>query len=105
MERGYTDERIPLSKARGGYDKLVTMYTAPGTLRKLLEAGGRDEFPSKELVLRGLDGLPILVPGNVDQVHVKAEKGYLTLGLRGKGKGSSMLFNDQLVDYTVESIP
>ncbi|MCF6424100.1 RHS repeat-associated core domain-containing protein [Amycolatopsis tucumanensis] len=104
-ELGYIRDRIPQSKA-GAYDVLVTIYTQAGTEQLLRDNGGRDDPPSRELLRRGLGYLPVLQKGNVNQVHVKTEADeYLTYGLRGKGTGSSMLFNSQIVYYTVGGMP
>ncbi|MFD9957818.1 RHS repeat-associated core domain-containing protein [Amycolatopsis sp. NPDC058986] len=104
QELDYLKKAIHESNA-GSYDVLVTMYTNPGTQQKLLDSGARDRGLSREMVKRGLDGLPVLQKGNVNEVHVKAERGHVTYGLRGKGEGSSAMFNSQLIDYEVGGLP
>jgi hypothetical protein len=89
-EVGYIKDQIPNNKA-GEYNVIVTMYTRLGTGQKLFDNGARDRDPSNEVIRRGLGYLPVLRPGNVNEVHVKTENDYLTYGLRGLGMGSSAI--------------
>ncbi|WP_370939367.1 LamG-like jellyroll fold domain-containing protein [Amycolatopsis sp. cg13] len=99
QEADYIKTRIPRFK-RGEYDVVVTMFMKPGTRDMLVEHGAISRPPAPLLEERGLGHLPTLQPGNANQVHVKAERGYVTYGLRLRdGSGTSQLYNERIIGY------
>jgi RHS repeat-associated protein len=80
----------------GKYQRIVEFRMKPGTEDALLRAGSRDEPPPMLLRQAGLDRLPVLRRGDQAAVHVKAELGYLTYGLR---RGSVKIFNGRIIGY------
>ncbi|MFB9429597.1 hypothetical protein [Streptoalloteichus tenebrarius] len=79
---------------------IVKFDMQPGARDALLAAGARDDPASKAIRGMGLDWLPVLEKGNRNQVHVKAELGWLNFGLR-KGSVSVDVFNSRILRYDV----
>ena len=78
------------------YETLLEFETRPGTRDALLAAGGRSR--GRLLDSAGLEHLPPIQKAHPDVVHIKAERGFITFGLR---PGSAHIFNDRIVGIEV----
>jgi len=75
------------------YQTIVRFDMAPGTVEALLAAGARGA--GKLLDDSGLGNMQTIGKGMADVVHVKAERGAVTYGLRS---GSADIFNSRILD-------
>lgn len=79
------------------YQNIVGFEMAPGTQEALVAAGARG--PGLLLEEAGLGALPWIQRGMIDAVHIKAELGAITYGLRS---GSADIFNSRIVSFSSE---
>lgn len=78
------------------YESIVHFQMAPGTREALIEAGARSS--GRLLEQQGLGSLPMIAKGMGDAVHIKAELGSVTYGLR---PGSVHIFNSRIQTFGV----
>jgi hypothetical protein len=76
------------------YEKIVRFDMAPGTRDALLAAGVRGQ--GRLLDEMGFGDMPIIAKGLNDAVHIKAELGAVTYGLRS---GSVNIFNSRIMGF------
>jgi hypothetical protein len=76
------------------YESIVHFQMAPGTREALIGAGARSS--GRLLDEQGLGSLPTIAKGMGDAVHIKAELGSITYGLR---PGSVHVFNSRILSF------
>ena len=74
------------------YQTIIRFDMAPGTRDALLEAGARSK--GNLLDEMGFGDMPAIGKGMIDVVHIKAERGAVTYGLR---QGSADIFNSRIL--------
>ena len=76
------------------YETITRFEMQPGTADALIGAGARG--PGRLLEDAGFGGLPWIQKGMTDAVHIKAELGAVTYGLR---PGSAGIFNSRIIGF------